>query len=547
MLRAAATAPAAALLAVLVLVLLPLPASAATYSSLWGKDGNDWDPRGRLPDFSYAGYKYGTEALPEPPVTRSVLKFKRAGMTDTQAIKHALDWANKQRLTNKFIVLSIPPGTYTLTERLFIRRSRVVLRGAGAGKTTLYIPKSLYDVYGPNPRNRETGAYVTSDAFLKIEGTGVKGSMAATVVKFAAKGAVWVVVNKPSALKVGEYFDMWFTDIGGKFNNYMYDNLLEAPAKYRGDTRVKFTTKILAIRGNASAACCCLLLLLLARIKIERNLPYDINYKMNIVRFHERPRTVSESGIEGITFAFKWTWYPGHHLERGMNAVELSDVRDCWVRNIATINADNTVLMQGVTSSTIVGVTISASKTRANRIPNQYKERADRDGHWGIEFAHSFDVLVRRVVQISSLMHSVGTDSSGKWGVFADLKFRDGNLDLHRALSGPTLYTDIDVGLGTNALWSGGPRASGANAAAGTTWWNIRSKKAVTPNASNTAKPGDCSYGPVINIVNVNLIPAMARKICRTWLYERYVSSPANLYEAQYERRMRLAAAAASG
>lgn len=117
-------------------------------------------------------------------------------------------------------------------------------------------PAGLYDVYGPNPRNRETGAYVTSgellpgplcllpasclatpvacwcehaaglrwvspaaaavsavhptaltclplagcapapaDAFLKIEGTGVKGSMAATVVKFAAKGAVWVVVR----------------------------------------------------------------------------------------------------------------------------------------------------------------------------------------------------------------------------------------------------------------------------------------------------------------------------------------------------------------
>lgn len=37
-------------------------------------------------------------------------------------------------------------------------------------------------------------------------------------------------------------------------------------------------------------------------------------------------------------------WRP---QERGMNAVELSDVRDCWVRNIATINADNTVLMQG--------------------------------------------------------------------------------------------------------------------------------------------------------------------------------------------------------
>ena len=47
------------------------------------------------------------------------------------------------------------------------------------------------------------------------------------------------------------------------------------------------------------------------------------------------------------------------------------------------------LLSAGVTSSTIVGVTISASKTRANRIPNQYKERADRDGHWGIEFGES--------------------------------------------------------------------------------------------------------------------------------------------------------------
>jgi hypothetical protein len=40
------------------------------------------------------------------------------------------------------IVLEIPPGAYTLTERLWIKRSRLVLRGAGAGKTVFYIPKS---------------------------------------------------------------------------------------------------------------------------------------------------------------------------------------------------------------------------------------------------------------------------------------------------------------------------------------------------------------------------------------------------------------------
>jgi hypothetical protein len=50
----------------------------------------------------------------------------------------------------------------------------------------------------------------------------------------------------------------------------------------------------------------------------------------------------------------------------------------------------------------------------------------------------------------------------------------DGNMDLHRALAGPTLYTNIDAGIGTNALYSGGPSTSGPNALAGTTWWNIR-------------------------------------------------------------------------
>ena len=39
-------------------------------------------------------------------------------------------------------MLSIPAGRYTLTKHLTIKRSRLVLRGAGSGKTTLNVPKS---------------------------------------------------------------------------------------------------------------------------------------------------------------------------------------------------------------------------------------------------------------------------------------------------------------------------------------------------------------------------------------------------------------------
>lgn len=39
-------------------------------------------------------------------------------------------------------MLGLPAGTLTLTKPLAIRRSKLVIRGAGAGKTVLSVPKS---------------------------------------------------------------------------------------------------------------------------------------------------------------------------------------------------------------------------------------------------------------------------------------------------------------------------------------------------------------------------------------------------------------------
>ncbi|KAI3429364.1 hypothetical protein D9Q98_005459 [Chlorella vulgaris] len=516
------------LLAALLLHLLPASVDGALYSKLWGRNGELWDPKGPLPDFSYAGYKQGNEPLPVPPVTRSVLTFRKAGMSDTKMFKAALAWAHSQPVTDEFIVLFVPAGRYTLTERLWIKRSRLVLRGAGSANTVLYIPKSLRGIYGPNPHNMPKGSYVNTDGFVTIQGSDRKGKQAARVNKFAEKGSVWVQVNDAADLKVGTYYDLLFQDVAGKFNSYMFDNLWKAEARYNGATRVKLTTKVVAIRGN--------------RVQIERHLPYEIRSKLNVVTFHKPPNTVEDSGIEGLTFSFKWSWYAGHHLEDGWNAVEVSKSRNCWVRDIHTINADSSVLVNDASMVTVAGLQIAASKTRANHFPNAYHERADTDGHWGVQYMHSFDLLVRDFVVISSLMHDVGTGSSGKWGVFMNGVMADGNMDLHRALAGPTLYTNIDAGIGTNALYSGGPSTSGPNALAGTTWWNIRSRVATRPPNS---KPGEarCAFGPAVNLVGVNLIPSRARTMCSTWHYERAVDFPGNLYEAQYARRMRSAAA----
>lgn len=63
----------------------------------------------------------------------------------------------------------------------------------------------------------------------------------------------------------------------------------------------------------------------LQRIRIERFLPYDIHSKLVVVAFYAQPATVTDSGVEGVTFRFKWSLYAGHHLVRGRPALAVRD------------------------------------------------------------------------------------------------------------------------------------------------------------------------------------------------------------------------------
>ena len=112
-------------------------ARTPSYSRLWGAGGDQWDPRGRLPDFSYAGYQGGEKAIPDVGAVRDMKRdfgAKGDGVTDDtaaflRAIQEAPDGA-----------LFIPRGRYVIQRDLRIERSRLVLRGEGPDKTVLYSP-----------------------------------------------------------------------------------------------------------------------------------------------------------------------------------------------------------------------------------------------------------------------------------------------------------------------------------------------------------------------------------------------------------------------
>ncbi|HEX6718765.1 MAG TPA: glycosyl hydrolase family 28-related protein, partial [Pyrinomonadaceae bacterium] len=86
-------------------------------SDLWGVNGERWNPRSRLPDFSYAGYHSGETPLPKVPRGVSVKDFgaKGDGKTDdTAAFLKAL-------ATVKSGAIEVPAGHYIITDILEIK------------------------------------------------------------------------------------------------------------------------------------------------------------------------------------------------------------------------------------------------------------------------------------------------------------------------------------------------------------------------------------------------------------------------------------------
>jgi Pectate lyase superfamily protein len=138
-------------------------------SQLWGANGELFNPAGRLPDVSYAGYQNG--AANPPNVSQVINAATQYGATgndtsdDSIAIQRALDAANNG-------AVFLPAGTYYLDRPVQINTSNVVLHGAGSTSTILRprVPlDTLLDVSGRDANYGWT-------AYVEIAGANLPGT-----------------------------------------------------------------------------------------------------------------------------------------------------------------------------------------------------------------------------------------------------------------------------------------------------------------------------------------------------------------------------------
>lgn len=479
------------------------------FSALWGEDGEAWSPEGRLPDFSFAGYRRGEAAIPELPVKHNVRDFGAKGdgeTDDTAAFQAAL------RTVASGAIL-IPEGRYVITDFLTIEKPNVVLRGEGPDKTTLYFPTPLNDIkpnWGSTTGGRRTSNYSWSGGFIRIRGDFQRTKLA-SITAPAKRGTYAVTVDDPAAFSAGQAVEIRQKDNADNslaIHLYSGDPRISVE-KINGRTQADMVSRITDIDGDT--------------LTVDRPLRFDVEAQWNPAIFRFDP-TVTDSGVEGIRFEFPNTPYEGHFTELGYNAFAIGGAAHCWVRNVHIHNADSGGFVSGP-FNTIDGITFTSERERDSG--------RNSTGHHGVTLRNdsvctNFDFRTKFVHDLT-VSHSAGC-------VYSNGRGDNLSFDHHRRAPYANLFTNIHTGTGEEVWRSGGGRDLGAHCGARGTFWNIRADKPFDLPPEN--------WGPwSMNFVGLHAeAPASTDPEAEARWNERIdpeALAPQNLHEAQLKRRLK--------
>ncbi|GIX02290.1 MAG: hypothetical protein KatS3mg112_1227 [Thermogutta sp.] len=427
---------------------------AQQFSKLWGKNGELWSPYSRLPDFTWAGYRWGTEPYRRPQQRVSVKDFgaKGDGQTDdTAAFRRALE-------AGKGKVIFVPPGKYILRDILYIRSSNTVLQGAGPDQTVIVFTRPGTEI-DPRPSktdsNQPTTGWSWAGGLISIGGSPTKPVDVTHVTKPQSRGDTSLTLEK-NPFRPGDEILLTLRDDHAKsLIHYLYRG---QPGDISGlrNWYVEQVFRVVRCEGHT--------------VFLNRPLRFDVRaeWKPTVERFAP---PLTDVGVEGFTFDFPVRQYAGHFREVGLNPVEIThNAAHCWLKDLVIRNADNGPFVSGY-FCTVEKIRLEADPERTSRLGNY-------TGHHGITFGRALDCLCRDFEISTRFIHDLTVQSSIGC-VFCSGRGIDLCFDHHRWVPYENLFTDIDAGLGSRLFASSGGDMRGNHTAGGETFWCIRTQKPV--------------------------------------------------------------------
>lgn len=457
-----------------------------------------------LADFSFAGYHYGENAIPDLPVRvnvkdRGILPDTQKDLT--QSIQKVIDEVGQSGGG----VIYFPKGRYCVNmdtmhvSFLTIDYDNVVLRGESNSPdgTVIYNGSTLiqekinpwispsvirfgYKIqptdlfWGISPLNpivrfEKSG----SAADPGSDGTIRKAPVLTRITKNSLKGSRELHVSDIQRIKAGDVI------LVGMFNTSADGNLIQDILSYKPQD----ITPDLTVASNAGVekAPSFQHLLEVESVRkpdiviLKQPLRRDILLKYKPV-IASAPM-IREVGIENIRFESAWDGTYLHHgggkyspklsmiMDYGWNAVNFCRVAHGWMRNVTIDNYTNPVYLQDCRNVTIENIITSG-----------------HNGHCGVKlYAHAADNLIRNIRFESNYTHILSCEGNVYGNVFSRINytFRDslpGNFDFHgfahRSYS-PPAWNLFELTTGMCRINGGGAGFNMPHTARFNIWWNI--------------------------------------------------------------------------
>ena len=453
---------------------------------------NGWTPdvltSRALPDYSYAGYRWGDEPIPTPGASEATIiratdhgVIADDGRDDTAGLRAAVATASR---VDGWAVVQLPRGEVELRNLLFIERGEFVLRGAGSGDggTVLSVPVPMAEMDQPqvmsdlneyliaNDKTVKSGEYFTPYSWTGgivwtrvPEGTEAASNAALAEVTGGRRGAQSFSVTNAASLEVGETVRLgWFSREGANSpvlkHIYGMESGLDGSRLWENPDEPLVTQEV-TITGIDGRT-----------VTVHEPLLHDLRPEWSAVL--EKETRLEHVGIEGLRFQFPDAPYAGHHLEPGFNAIYLTDLRDGWVRDVAFENADSGILSDRCANLTLTGIEVHG-----------------RVGHYGIHLGDVERALLTDFETSGWMEHPVSFNTGARQSVITHGRIVSPQLDQHRGANHTNLYDDlqtVEPREEERVFEHGGAGYWGPTHGVANTFWNVR---LIMEDAPESATP----------------------------------------------------------
>jgi hypothetical protein len=274
------------------------------------------DEQNRIVDFSYAGYRYGEEPLPE---AEDVEQVSPVDGDDTQSIQSAIDRVAALPLDERGMrgAVKLAAGTYQVSGVIRVNADGVVLRGSGNGADES--EDTILQISGNTPSARTGVVLGTGDGSPWDRGTGVP-----ITTEFVQVGSKSFEVEDVSAFVVGDEVvvrhpssQAWLDAIDGGDTG-------SDPAWTAGSKDLIWVRRVVSISGSE----------LTLDAPIFNHL--DSALTTSVVHPISNKNTRSRVGLEDLRVDIQTAG--GEDEAHAADAVGVVGAEDSWVRNVVTLH-----------------------------------------------------------------------------------------------------------------------------------------------------------------------------------------------------------------